>query len=1430
MKINDLAKKILKATAPNESSIAGFIGRISDNATIVPGKKNYVYVTLSSGIVVQARNRFTPPALGMAVLLRPINDRPTQFEIYDIRPAYGQDVDFVLLQNHAVNHDWTKPDETRAHLRQFLPLRVMPAAAGGIAVDINDGWYETTAGGTAKYLGNTSLSISSYTPATGALWLLIQLNRAGALVYSVSATKTVGTLLSTDIPHRTRGIIALAAIRLYPGQTIIRDAINRPDLIDLRFSLFPENLPVDQTPNRVLITLPSGEISTDGGLTYIAASDKLTLGEIDTDLTTNKSSLTQGGNDIDTIHEMETFDAGGSAYGRAPILRGRMGRGTSADPTSAQIGDKLLRIQGVSYDAPTSKTVWAQAFDHETAGPPYEYTAGTTPVLFPAWARLEHGGVQYQYTQPDDIATTLGSWGMNPSKFYFTATEGSATPIGNVYGIVTIRVSFTATGHVPTLAEPPCIDGSEVRDEIFTSHLTVERDALADIQAYTAKNDVITFYGCVGQQISTQSPIDGAVFVGGVWSGTVYQAATNAILFLSGHSASPALSGYINALWIIDIYPGLHDFTDDPGTAPAQINAVATQDHTATDHGTRWDILTTPDDSAVPELSAQIRNDGINIPAGNNYMINDVPLPTVTPDITTALTHAATSKTPPVDADEIPLLDSVASFSLKKLTWANLVSAVASPAWNITGNGDLTITVHYPERYVAATGGDPAYWKAAGTSVLDLSGTVPGAGYGRYVLIWYKVLDGSIDETNGGTVTPYTALAAVNIPAPENESGKTVIGYVRVYNGQTVITDAADIFVIDDANVESGGGPVLRKAYDASDKTDYIITNKDDTGIVAKTGAKKIADLLYLDQTTPQTITGGVPVFDDGLDAGASKIVNLADPVNPNDAVNLHYLVDHAGFIKEYFTHGSSVMSSTYVESETPDVETLDATPVDTLTLFYKSAVADTPTPFTIKAGSHIEYHFSAKVSTTTGVKVVTLQMRLFYVDADGTSNKTAVAGISDASAQLTTTKTYYELHSHIVADITVPSGKRLWVEIYANTSGVSVNYPDVSIYRDSINNHITFGVSGAILANFVPLTRTLTGTAPITIAGDNAAHDLSADRTIAIVAATAAVPGSMSAADKGKLDKIGDGITAGKVLTLTATDNFNLTVPATGTAAVHTSPTVAGYIPYFSGTTGILTSAAGLNFLSPAHLGVGITALSNVGVYTSRTITEDSGGIYGVYALVQSNPAGASSASIIGAAFSGRTLAGNAQAHSGGLYGVQVGASHQGTGLLAQARAMQSQVLNTSTGTITDAYSLIVLGATNSGGGTITNNYGLYLSAMTVGGTLNYALYSNAGLVHFGDSVDLASAKTLTLLDANIVASGTTGVSFGSATTQKISFYGKTPIIQRASANQAAAPAGGTGATAGAYDTAAHRDTMITLVNEMRLALIAFGLIKGSA
>lgn len=88
-----------------------------------------------------------------------------------------------------------------------------------------------------------------------------------------------------------------------------------------------------------------------------------------------------------------------------------------------------------------------------------------------------------------------------------------------------------------------------------------------------------------------------------------------------------------------------------------------------------------------------------------------------------------------------------------------------------------------------------------------------------------------------------------------------------------------------------------------------------------------------------------------------------------------------------------------------------------------------------------------------------------------------------------------------------------------------------------------------------------------------------------------------------------------------------------------------------------------------------------------------------------------------------------------------------------------------------------------------------------------------------------------ITLADGtNIVVNTTTGTQIGTAVTQKVGFWGATPIVQPASADQASCPAGGTGAAAGGWDTAGHRDAAILLINAMRTALVNAGLMKGAA
>lgn len=92
---------------------------------------------------------------------------------------------------------------------------------------------------------------------------------------------------------------------------------------------------------------------------------------------------------------------------------------------------------------------------------------------------------------------------------------------------------------------------------------------------------------------------------------------------------------------------------------------------------------------------------------------------------------------------------------------------------------------------------------------------------------------------------------------------------------------------------------------------------------------------------------------------------------------------------------------------------------------------------------------------------------------------------------------------------------------------------------------------------------------------------------------------------------------------------------------------------------------------------------------------------------------------------------------------------------------------------------------------------------------------------------------KHLQIMDArNILLGTSTGTKIGTATTQKLGFFGKTPVIQPASAEQYALSLDAT-AGAGHVDAAnvqGNFDSIQESYNEIRLALVNLGIIKGSA
>lgn len=144
---------------------------------------------------------------------------------------------------------------------------------------------------------------------------------------------------------------------------------------------------------------------------------------------------------------------------------------------------------------------------------------------------------------------------------------------------------------------------------------------------------------------------------------------------------------------------------------------------------------------------------------------------------------------------------------------------------------------------------------------------------------------------------------------------------------------------------------------------------------------------------------------------------------------------------------------------------------------------------------------------------------------------------------------------------------------------------------------------------------------------------------------------------------------------------------------------------------------------------------------------------------------------------------------------------------------------------------------------GTTFNTFAWMAALATATGTSG----NTAGKIQFsvGSSTSAAAileiASTgITLLDNNFIVGTTTGTKFGTATTQKLSFYNATPIVQPAGANQAALTdsTGGTPAFTLVDVGVAFSQTNVNnnfasiarMLNQMRTDLVALGLQKGAA
>jgi hypothetical protein len=145
-------------------------------------------------------------------------------------------------------------------------------------------------------------------------------------------------------------------------------------------------------------------------------------------------------------------------------------------------------------------------------------------------------------------------------------------------------------------------------------------------------------------------------------------------------------------------------------------------------------------------------------------------------------THAATGKTTPVDADELPIVDSAASNVLKKLTWANLKATLKA---NLALREVLTANRTY---YVRTTGSDSNDGLTSGNAFLTIQKAINVA-LALDMSIYSVTIDVGSGTFNEGTLLSVTGNGNARITiSGAGYASTSIVGTTYGVNVSGIVT------------------------------------------------------------------------------------------------------------------------------------------------------------------------------------------------------------------------------------------------------------------------------------------------------------------------------------------------------------------------------------------------------------------------------------------------------------------------------------------------------------------------------------------------------------------------------------------------------------------------------------------------------------------
>lgn len=196
---------------------AAFMGNA--NGTVKANKYNDVYVIKHDRSVEIVRNTRVPNQAKLAVIVGYDDQNPTLLQVLREVNAYQKPPYSPIAEHADPNHTRWGRDPVFVSKEQITDLLPYPVGFTGLTVQLRGGKYYLNGD---HILDNTIIDFSGELPASGACWVLAEVDEAKVITLRAGSTLASREVLSPeDIPAPATDKKRLFAVKCYYGQTRI---------------------------------------------------------------------------------------------------------------------------------------------------------------------------------------------------------------------------------------------------------------------------------------------------------------------------------------------------------------------------------------------------------------------------------------------------------------------------------------------------------------------------------------------------------------------------------------------------------------------------------------------------------------------------------------------------------------------------------------------------------------------------------------------------------------------------------------------------------------------------------------------------------------------------------------------------------------------------------------------------------------------------------------------------------------------------------------------------------------------------------------------------------------------------------------------------------------------------------------------------------